>query len=64
MKASEFINEAAIGTNPKRPARAGSRPNRGHKEEPRYKEQDAAEGQLAELSPDTLKSYLKKSKGH
>ena len=43
MKASEFINEAAIGTNPKRPARAGSRPNRGHKEEPRYKEKDIEE---------------------
>lgn len=30
MKASEFINEAAIGTETKRPSRAGSRPDRGH----------------------------------
>ena len=37
MKASEFINEAAIGTKPKRPARAGSRPDRGHATESRYK---------------------------
>lgn len=37
MKASEFINEAAIGTEPKRPARPGSRPDRGHTSESRYK---------------------------
>ncbi len=36
MRAKQFT-EAALGTNPKRPARAGSRPTRGHAEEPRYK---------------------------
>ena len=35
MRAKQFT-EAALGTTPKRPARAGSRPVRGHKEEPRY----------------------------
>ena len=35
MRAKQFI-EAAFGTEPKRPARKGSRPARGHKEEPRY----------------------------
>ncbi len=30
-------NEAALGTAPKRPARPGSRPDRGHAAEPRYK---------------------------
>ena len=41
MKASEFINEDAIGTNPKRPARTGSRPSRGHEAKPRYSKLDA-----------------------
>ena len=36
MKATDFIKEAAIGTNPKRPAREGSRPDRGHDPEARY----------------------------
>lgn len=40
MRAKEFTFEAAIGTNPKRPSRAGSRPDRGHKTEPRYKTTD------------------------
>jgi hypothetical protein len=37
MRAKEFTFEAKIGTEPKRPARAGSRPERGHKPQPRYK---------------------------
>jgi hypothetical protein len=37
MRAYQFIKEAAIGTNAKRPARAGSRPNRGHTTESSYK---------------------------
>ena len=37
MKASEFIQEAAFGTTPKRPARTSDRPTRGHKAEPTYK---------------------------
>jgi hypothetical protein len=36
MRAKQFIPEAAIGTHPKRPARSGSRPERGHETTPRY----------------------------
>jgi hypothetical protein len=36
MRAKDFLPEATIGTNPKRPARAGSRPDRGHEPKPRY----------------------------
>lgn len=36
MRAREFL-EDSFGTNPKRPARAGSRPSRGHEAQPRYK---------------------------
>lgn len=39
MKASEFINESNLGTNPKRPARSGSRPERGHEPVERYKKE-------------------------
>ena len=37
MRATDFFNEDQFGTTPKRPARAGSRPARGHGSEPRYK---------------------------
>jgi hypothetical protein len=37
MRAKEFTFEDKIGTTPKRPARAGSRPERGHEPQPRYK---------------------------
>lgn len=40
MRAKEFTIETALGTAPKRPAREGSRPIRGHETEPRYKELD------------------------
>jgi hypothetical protein len=36
MRAKEFTFEAKIGTEPKRPARAGSRPERGHEPQKRY----------------------------
>lgn len=36
MKAKEFTTEAALGTNPKRPSREGSRPDRGHEPQKRY----------------------------
>lgn len=36
MRANQFIPEAAIGTNPKRPSRPGSRPERGHEPQKRY----------------------------
>jgi hypothetical protein len=37
MRAKEFTFEAKIGTEPKRPARAGSRPERGHNPQAQYK---------------------------
>lgn len=37
MRAKDFLPEASIGTNPKRPSRDGSRPERGHTPSPRYK---------------------------
>lgn len=37
MRAKEFTFEASLGTKPKRPARQGSRPERGHEPLPRYK---------------------------
>lgn len=40
MKISEIINEANLGTNPKRPKRAGSRPDRGHEPVKRYNDED------------------------
>lgn len=36
--------QTKVGTSPKRPARTGARPARGHDEEPRYK--DVAEGEI------------------
>lgn len=36
MRAKEFTFEAKIGTEPKRPARAGSRPERGHEPQKTY----------------------------
>lgn len=40
MRAKQFT-EAALGTSPKRPARAGSRPDRGHEPVARYKTNEA-----------------------
>ena len=37
MRAKEFTTEDAFGTTPKRSARLGSRPDRGHKTESTYK---------------------------
>jgi len=37
MRAREFTFEASLGTSPKRPARQGSRPERGHDPQSRYK---------------------------
>lgn len=37
MRILDIISEASIGTTPKRPARAGSRPDRGHTTESTYK---------------------------
>lgn len=38
MRARDFINEETLGTNPKRPSRKGSRPERGHEPQKRYKD--------------------------
>lgn len=38
MRAKQFLPEAPIGINPKRSARPGSRPDRGHEPIPRYKD--------------------------
>ena len=55
MRAKEFTIESAIGTTPKRPARAGSRPDRGHNTEPRYKAYcDACDRPKAECVCDKL----------
>jgi hypothetical protein len=43
MKITEIISEATIGTEPKRLARAGSRPERGHEAQPRYKTDEGAD---------------------
>ena len=40
MRANEFINEDNLGVNPKRPQRAGSRPNRKETAKPLYKSKD------------------------
>jgi hypothetical protein len=37
MRAKDIIPEAQFGTTTKRPARVGSRPERGHEAQPRYK---------------------------
>lgn len=36
MNITEIISESNLGTSPKRPARAGSRPERGHEPQKRY----------------------------
>jgi len=47
MRAKEFTFEAKLGTEPKRPARKGSRPERGHESVPRYKSVDVDEGRAS-----------------
>lgn len=42
MRANEFINEAKLGTTPKRPSRKGDRPERGHTPVKRYRDEDDA----------------------
>jgi hypothetical protein len=49
MRANEFIKESTFGTNPKRPARPGSRPPRGHEPQPQYEEVDLEEKASREL---------------
>lgn len=45
MRAKEFL-EGMFGTSPKRPPRPGSRPERGHESEPRYKNVDMRQVKL------------------
>lgn len=40
MKVKEIISESNFGTNPKRPKRPGSRPDRGHKPVKRYSDEE------------------------
>ena len=46
MRAKHFLPEAPIGLSNKRPARAGSRPDRGHSPVPLYKDQSVTEVNL------------------
>jgi hypothetical protein len=50
MRAKHFLPEAPIGLGNKRPARAGSRPVRGHEPIPRYKEQSKAWREIYNLN--------------
>ena len=52
MRAKQFTTEAAIGTNPKRPAREGSRPERGHEAQPRYKTEEGFDYTMKDLGND------------
>jgi hypothetical protein len=64
MRAKEFTIETALGTHPKRPARSGSRPDRGHPTEPRYKEVKSPKSYdpdwISKLSADELNSIAGK----
>jgi hypothetical protein len=52
MRITDIISEAAIGTNPQRPARTGSRPARGHATESRYKSSCSFCGEVDHTSLD------------
>lgn len=60
MRAKQFLPEAPIGVNKKRPARDGSRPARGHEPQPRYKEVPATE--TVELDEKASRQLCKSSK--
>ena len=47
----QALAEAAIGINPKRPARSGSRPSRGHEPVPRYKDHISPSGVKTNMPP-------------
>lgn len=52
MRAKQFLPEATtIGVLPKRPARTGSRPSRGHEAQPRYKTNGVQEVSLGKVLP-------------
>jgi len=55
MRAYQFLPEDSFGTNPKRPARQGSRPARGHEPQARYNESDTG---LEENEPTSKKICL------
>lgn len=59
MRSKEFTTEAALGTTPKRPARPGSRPERGHKTEPRYNTSEAHYNPLDIPNPDDVHKPIK-----
>jgi hypothetical protein len=62
MRAKQFLPEAPIGVNKKRPARDGSRPARGHEPQPRYKEVQATEAVEQELDEKASRQLCKSSK--
>jgi hypothetical protein len=62
MRAKQFLPEAPIGVNKKRPARDGSRPARGHEPQPRYKEVSATEAVEQELDEKASRQLCKSSK--
>ena len=62
MRAKQFLPEAPIGVNKKRPARDGSRPARGHEPQPRYKEVPATEAVEQELDEKASRQLCKSSK--
>ena len=62
MRAKQFLPEAPIGVNKKRPDRDGSRPARGHEPQPRYKEVQATEAVEQELDEKASRQLCKSSK--
>ena len=59
MRAKQFI-EAALGINPKRPAREGSRPARGHEPVARYNTQEASRPNPLDIpNPDDVHKPMK-----
>jgi hypothetical protein len=62
MRAKQFLPEAPIGVNKKRPARDGSRPARGHEPQPGYKQVPATETVEQELDEKASRQLCKSSK--
>ena len=61
MRAKHFLPEAPIGLGNKRPARAGSRPDRGHEPVPRYKEIAATEGKTQKQEAPKPRNFVAKN---
>ena len=59
MRAKQFL-EDTLGTNPKRPARQGSRPDRGHEPVPRYNV-TATESKTTDTTPPKPRNFVAKN---